>query len=250
MASCQLRTSVSVSSHSLSRFCAASLHRNLEVWVFHADPNVYSKMARAVDDAEMEGGKHRRYSYHYMTKTFEATNGKQSTFYFMFQALVVLGRSILILITDLCCPFFTPCRRFQARDCIRRFYWLWNYCAVGPKWYRKGKFIFGISLTPTTYDWPSIFCACVKQTTFIRILAGLIPPDPGFDEIPKLNISYKPQKISPKFEGSVRDLLQMRIRDAYLHPQFVTDVTKPMMIDEIIDQQVITNTHLCSSIYR
>ncbi len=34
-----------------------------------------------------------------------------------------------------------------------------------------------------------------------------------------LQVSYKPQKISPKFEGSVRQLLHKRIRDAYLHPQ-------------------------------
>lgn len=36
---------------------------------------------------------------------------------------------------------------------------------------------------------------------------------------PSLNVSYKPQKISPKFEGTVRQLLHKRIRDAYIHPQ-------------------------------
>lgn len=77
------------------------------------------------------------------------------------------------------------------------------------------------------------------KTTFIRMLAGLLPADPGYPEIPKLNMSYKPQKIAPKFEGTVRDLLQKRIREAYLHPQFVTDVTKPMLIEEIIDQEVL-----------
>jgi len=77
------------------------------------------------------------------------------------------------------------------------------------------------------------------KTTFIRMLAGILPPDPGYPEIPKLNMSYKPQKIAPKFEGTVRDLLQKRIRESYLHPQFVTDVTKPMLIEEIIDQEVL-----------
>ena len=37
--------------------------------------------------------------------------------------------------------------------------------------------------------------------------------------VPKLNVSYKPQKISPKFEGTVRQLLHAKIRDAYVHPQ-------------------------------
>lgn len=31
--------------------------------------------------------------------------------------------------------------------------------------------------------------------------------------------SYKPQKISPKFEGTVRQLLHKKIRESYLHPQ-------------------------------
>ena len=51
-------------------------------------------------------------------------------------------------------------------------------------------------------------------------------------------MSYKPQKISPKFTGSVRMLLHEKIRDSFVHPQFVTDVIKPMQIDPIIDQEV------------
>uniref|UniRef100_A0A8C8CTJ2 ATP-binding cassette sub-family E member 1 n=1 Tax=Oncorhynchus tshawytscha TaxID=74940 RepID=A0A8C8CTJ2_ONCTS len=38
--------------------------------------------------------------------------------------------------------------------------------------------------------------------------------------------------------GSVRALLHEKIRDAYTHPQFVTDVMKPMQIESIIDQDV------------
>ncbi|XP_006629561.1 ATP-binding cassette sub-family E member 1 [Lepisosteus oculatus] len=75
------------------------------------------------------------------------------------------------------------------------------------------------------------------KTTFIRMLAGRLKPDEG-GEVPVLNVSYKPQKISPKFKGSVRQLLHEKIRDAYTHPQFVTDVMKPMQIDSIIDQDV------------
>uniref|UniRef100_A0A4W5PBP5 ATP-binding cassette sub-family E member 1 n=1 Tax=Hucho hucho TaxID=62062 RepID=A0A4W5PBP5_9TELE len=75
------------------------------------------------------------------------------------------------------------------------------------------------------------------KTTFIRMLAGRLKPDEG-GEVPILNVSYKPQKISPKFKGSVRALLHEKIRDAYTHPQFVTDVMKPMQIESIIDQDV------------
>ena len=40
--------------------------------------------------------------------------------------------------------------------------------------------------------------------------------------------SYKPQKISPKFQGTVRELLHKKIREFYIHPQFVSDVMRPM----------------------
>lgn len=53
-----------------------------------------------------------------------------------------------------------------------------------------------------------------------------------------LNVSYKPQTISPKFQGSVRLLLHERIRDAYVHPQFVTDVMKPLSVEQLLDQEV------------
>jgi ATP-binding cassette subfamily E protein 1 len=50
--------------------------------------------------------------------------------------------------------------------------------------------------------------------------------------------SYKPQKITPKFMGTVRELLHKKIRDAYIHPQFVSDVMKPMSMEAIIDNSV------------
>jgi len=115
------------------------------------------------------------------------------------------------------------------------------------------------------------------KTTFIKMLAGLLLSDDeekggklieklekqmaemeeGSDEyneayekcdkvkakmqeigVPKLHISYKPQKISPKFEGTVRQLLHAKIRDAYIHPQFTTDVSKPLNVENIIDNEV------------
>jgi len=89
------------------------------------------------------------------------------------------------------------------------------------------------------------------KTTFIRMLAGLLSSDERAAaeaaedtekaqqySMPSLTISYKPQKIAPKFQGTVRQLLHKKIRDAYVHPQFISDVMKPMKIDPIIDQEV------------
>ncbi|KAJ7542084.1 hypothetical protein O6H91_10G089000 [Diphasiastrum complanatum] len=79
------------------------------------------------------------------------------------------------------------------------------------------------------------------KTTFIRMLAGLLKPDEkGEDvEVPEFNVSYKPQKISPKFTSTVRHLLHQKIRDSYMHPQFNTDVMKPLQIEVLMDQDVV-----------
>ena len=91
------------------------------------------------------------------------------------------------------------------------------------------------------------------KTTFVRMLAGLLKSDEqakleaeGYDYeaaqagVPEMNVSYKPQKISPKFQGTVRQLLHKRVRDSYVHPQFVSDVMKPLDMDNIIDNGVQT----------
>jgi ATP-binding cassette subfamily E protein 1 len=48
----------------------------------------------------------------------------------------------------------------------------------------------------------------------------------------------KPQKITPKFQGTVRQLFFKRIKAAFLSPQFQTDVYKPLKMDDFIDQEV------------
>jgi len=78
------------------------------------------------------------------------------------------------------------------------------------------------------------------KTTFIKMLAGQLKPDEEDVAVPELNVSYKPQKISPKFPGTVRQLLHTKIKDTYLHPQFASDVTKPLNLENIIDQ-LVTN---------
>jgi len=75
------------------------------------------------------------------------------------------------------------------------------------------------------------------KTTFIRMLAGLLKPDAGV-KLPPLNVSYKPQKIAPKYPGTVRQLLHAKICGTYLHPQFNADVMKPLRMEEILDQKV------------
>lgn len=75
------------------------------------------------------------------------------------------------------------------------------------------------------------------KTTFCRMLAGAEKPD-GTKKMPSLNVSMKPQKITPKFTGTVRQLFFKKIKAAFLSPQFQTDVYKPLKIDDFIDQEV------------
>ncbi|KAJ5698536.1 Translation initiation factor RLI1 [Penicillium macrosclerotiorum] len=75
------------------------------------------------------------------------------------------------------------------------------------------------------------------KTTFCKMLAGAEKPDHGAS-VPKMNISMKPQKITPKFQGTVRQLFFKRIKAAFLSPQFQTDVYKPLKLDDFIDQEV------------
>ncbi|KAF7324729.1 RNAse L inhibitor-type ATP-binding cassette protein [Mycena kentingensis (nom. inval.)] len=76
------------------------------------------------------------------------------------------------------------------------------------------------------------------KTTFVRMLAGE-PPD-NEAEKQSLSVSLKPQTISPKFPGTVRMLLLKQIKAAFMHPQFQTDVLKPMNLDNLMDQDVKT----------
>ncbi|KAI4209315.1 MAG: hypothetical protein LQ351_007741 [Letrouitia transgressa] len=75
------------------------------------------------------------------------------------------------------------------------------------------------------------------KTTFCRMLSGNEKPDNKVN-LPKLNVSMKPQKITPKFQGTVRQLFFKRIKGAFLSPQFQTDVYKPLKLDDFIDQEV------------
>ncbi|TFK49048.1 P-loop containing nucleoside triphosphate hydrolase protein [Heliocybe sulcata] len=76
------------------------------------------------------------------------------------------------------------------------------------------------------------------KTTFIRLLWG-DSPDEEVDR-QTFSVSMKPQTISPKFPGTVRMLLLKQIKQAFMHPQFQTDVVKPMSLENILDQEVKT----------
>ncbi|KAI1729102.1 ABC transporter domain-containing protein [Ditylenchus destructor] len=76
------------------------------------------------------------------------------------------------------------------------------------------------------------------KTTLIRMLAGNLKPDDDEVEVPELSISYKPQKIAPKYEGTVMSLLLEKIPDMVHHPTFKTDVLNPLQMERLLDLEV------------
>ncbi|AFZ81694.1 ABC transporter, ATP-binding protein domain-containing protein [Theileria equi strain WA] len=78
------------------------------------------------------------------------------------------------------------------------------------------------------------------KTTFIKMLAGILQSDNVEAEaiIPRLSVSYKPQTITAKFDGTVKQLFLMKIREAFASPIFQTDVVKPMQVEHLMDQQL------------
>lgn len=78
------------------------------------------------------------------------------------------------------------------------------------------------------------------KTTMIKMLAGILKPDDDGTEIPPLNISYKPQTIAPKFEGSVEDLLRLKLKDSWNSSIFKSEVLIPLNISDLLDNDVQT----------
>ena len=78
------------------------------------------------------------------------------------------------------------------------------------------------------------------KTTMIKMLANSIKPDDDTIELPTLNISYKPQTIAPKFEGSVEDLLRIKLKDSWTSSIFKTEVLIPLDIESLLDNEVQT----------
>lgn len=78
------------------------------------------------------------------------------------------------------------------------------------------------------------------KTTMIKMLAGIIKPDDEETDLPPLNISYKPQTIAPKFEGSVESLLRLKLKESWNSSIFKTEVLTPLDIDSLMDNDVQT----------
>ncbi|KAI5180215.1 ATP-binding cassette, sub-family E, member 1 [Nematocida sp. AWRm80] len=75
------------------------------------------------------------------------------------------------------------------------------------------------------------------KTTFIKMLGGEIPTD-NKKETPKLTISTKPQKISPKYPNTVRTLFLTKAKHALVDSLFNIEVMNPLNIPNLFEKKV------------
>ncbi|KAF1744458.1 hypothetical protein MXB_3642 [Myxobolus squamalis] len=74
------------------------------------------------------------------------------------------------------------------------------------------------------------------KTTFIQMLSEHFNPPQETNN--RMTVSYKPQKISPRSEHTVKTMLFTKINDSMNNSQFQTDIVKPLQLEEIFDQNV------------
>lgn len=100
---------------------------------------------------------------------------------------------------------------------------------------------FTLKIEPGSYSSSQIIVLLGEngtgKTTFVRILAGLDKDISA--EIPEIKVSYKPQTISPKFEGTVLELLYARLNGIWTTNMiFKSHVFDPMMVEHLFQSEV------------
>jgi ATP-binding cassette subfamily E protein 1 len=79
----------------------------------------------------------------------------------------------------------------------------------------------------------------IGKTTFIKLLAGIEEPDEATELAWKgLTVSYKPQYISAKYEGTVTSLFQSVAGPAYETEIFANQFLSPLGLTKLLDRDV------------
>jgi ATP-binding cassette, sub-family E, member 1 len=79
----------------------------------------------------------------------------------------------------------------------------------------------------------------IGKTTFVKMLAGVQEPTSGkLDH--SVKVSYKPQYITPDFDGSVTDLFNTYVKDFFESGFFQTEISHPLNLKVLLEKNVNT----------
>ena len=79
----------------------------------------------------------------------------------------------------------------------------------------------------------------IGKTTFVKMLSGNIEPTEGKIEY-DLKISYKPQYISPNYEGTVRDFFEKNAQTLFTSSFLIAEIFEPLHLKYLLDRQIDT----------
>ena len=77
----------------------------------------------------------------------------------------------------------------------------------------------------------------IGKTTFVKMLAGKIKPSKGKVEH-DVKVSYKPQYITPDFEGTVRDFFEKNTQQIFTSSLFKAEIFEPFNLKYLLDKQI------------
>jgi ATP-binding cassette, sub-family E, member 1 len=79
----------------------------------------------------------------------------------------------------------------------------------------------------------------IGKTTFVKVLAGVQQPTVGKIDS-KFKVSYKPQYISPDFDGTVREMFDVLVKDFFESGFFQSEIARPLSLKNLLEKGVMT----------
>ncbi|HRU11892.1 MAG TPA: ribosome biogenesis/translation initiation ATPase RLI [Methanomassiliicoccales archaeon] len=79
----------------------------------------------------------------------------------------------------------------------------------------------------------------IGKTTFVKVLAGVQQPTVGKIDS-SFKVSYKPQYISPDFDGTVREMFHATVKDFFESGFFQSEIARPLSLKNLLEKNVLT----------
>lgn len=78
----------------------------------------------------------------------------------------------------------------------------------------------------------------IGKTTFVKVLAGVQQPTVGKVDA-HFKVSYKPQYISPDFDGTVREMFDSTVKDFFESGFFQSEIARPLSLKNLLEKNVM-----------